>query len=212
MRVQGGYGEAETAAIEFAVQSGGTYISPYNDAQIIAGQATVGFELIDQLADKAIQSLVIPVGGGGLLAGVGLAFQQAGLKVDLVGVNPVESQFFHSQFTHGSQAGVEDRPTLADGLAGAIDPLAITFPILKRLNARTISVEEGDIWRAIQYRGGIWAARGGLSSHRASCFNDAPSIEKPAALVLSGGNIQPEYSLPCLARGLNKMPIRSLRD
>jgi threonine dehydratase len=200
--VQGGYGGAESAAIEFAVKSGGTYISPYNDAQIIAGQATVGFELIEQLAEKTFRSIVVPVGGGGLLAGVGLAFHQAGLKVDLVGVNPVESQFFHSQFTHGSQAGVEDRPTLADGLAGAIDPQAITFPILKTLDARTITVEEEDIRRAIQVLWWKYGQRveGSAAIALAAVLTD-PTIEKPAALVLSGGNIQPEVFSALLGEG-----------
>jgi threonine dehydratase len=201
--VQGGYGEAETAAIEFAIESGGTYISPYNDAQIIAGQATVGFELIEQLTDKTIHSIIVPVGGGGLLAGVGLAFQQVGLKVDLIGVNPEESQFFHSQFTHGSQTGVEDRPTLADGLAGAIDPQAITFPILKTMNARTITVEEEAIGRAIKVLWWKYGQRveGSAAIALAAVLTD-PSIEKPAVLILSGGNIQPEVFFAILGEGL----------
>ncbi len=65
--VSGGYGEAEFAAKTFAEESGGTFISPYNDAQVIAGQATVGYELIDQLKGKSIRSVIVPVGGGGLL-------------------------------------------------------------------------------------------------------------------------------------------------
>ncbi len=191
--VRGGYGEAEIAAIRFAEEIGGEYISPYNDPQVVAGQATVGFELIDQLEGRPIRSVIVPVGGGGLLAGIGLAFQAAGVKVKIVGVNPVESQFFYSQFTRGSQSGVEDRPTLADGLAGAIDPAAITFPILKNLDVSIITIEESAIREAVRI---IWEKFGqrveGSAAIALAAINQDPAIEKPAAVILTGGNIQPE--------------------
>jgi threonine dehydratase len=160
---------------------------------VIAGQATVGFELIDQLEGKSIRSVIVPVGGGGLLAGIGSALQEAGLKVNLIGVNPVESQFFFSQYTRGIQAGVEDRPTLADGLAGAINPAAITIPILKNLEASIITIEEPAIREAVRT---IWKKYDqkveGSAAIALAAIAQEPSIEKPAAVILTGGNIQQE--------------------
>jgi threonine dehydratase len=191
--VRGGYGEAEAAAIRFAESTNGTFISPYDDPQVIAGQATVGLELIDQLEGKSIRSVIVPVGGGGLLAGIGSALQGTGLRVKLIGVNPVESQFFFSQYTRGIQAGVEDRPTLADGLAGAINPSAITIPILKNLEASIITIEEPAIQEAVQT---IWKKYDqkveGSSAIALAAIAQDPSIEKPAIVILTGGNIQQE--------------------
>ncbi len=127
------------------------------------------------------------------MAGIGLAFQHAGLEVKLVGVNPVESQFFFSQYNLGSQSGVEDRLTLADGLAGAIDPGAITLPILKALNVQVLVIEEKAIRQAIRV---IWWKYGqrveGSAAIALAAAGEVPSIERPAAIILTGGNIQPE--------------------
>jgi threonine dehydratase len=80
--VQGGYGDAETAAIAFVKELGATWISPYNDGQVIAGQATAGVELIEQTRDINLECIIVPVGGGGLLAGVGFDVQKEGKKQD----------------------------------------------------------------------------------------------------------------------------------
>jgi threonine dehydratase len=191
--VRGGYGEAEATAIRFAEAMNGTFISPYDDPQVIAGQATVGFELVDQLEGNPIRSVIVPVGGGGLLAGIGLAMKEAGIEVKLIGVNPEESKFFYSQYTHEIQAGVEDRPTLADGLAGAINPAAITIPILKNLGASIITIEESAIREAIHT---LWNEYGqkveGSAAIALAAISQDPSIEKPATVILTGGNIQQE--------------------
>jgi threonine dehydratase len=157
--VRGGYGDAETEALAFAKEIGATWISPYNDCQVIAGQATAGIELIEQVSDINLKCEIVPVGGGGLLAGISLAFQKAGKNARLVGVNPTESHFLYSLFTRGSQEGVEDNPTLADGLSGAIDPHSITLPILKQSEPRSFSSQRRKSLKQSNMPGGITVRR-----------------------------------------------------
>lgn len=191
--VRGGYGDAETAAMAFAKEIGAAWISPYNDGQVIAGQATVGMELIRQTRDLNQRSVIVPVGGGGLLSGIGLAFQKEGIKTRLVGVNPFESHFLYSLFTCGSQDGVEDNPTLADGLSGAIDPQTITLPILKQSKAEIILISEKKILEAIKYAWWNYGQKieGSAATALAAAIFDC-NIEKPTAIILTGGNIQPD--------------------
>jgi threonine dehydratase len=191
--VRGGYGDAETTAIAFAQEIGATWISPYNDGQVIAGQATVGIELIEQTKAINFKSVIVPVGGGGLLAGVSLAFQKEGINSRLIGVNPSESHFLYSLYTRGSQDGVEDNPTLADGLSGAIDPQTITLPILKQSVAEIILISEDKILEAVKYAWWNYGQKiegSAAIALAAAIFNCV--IERPAAIILTGGNIQPD--------------------
>ena len=191
--VPGGYGEAEAAGKSYVQENGGTWISPYNDGQVIAGQATVGMELIEQTEGIDLQTIIIPTGGGGLFAGICLAYKKTGKMVRFVGVNPCESSFFYSLFTRNSQDGVADNPTLADGLSGAIEPLSITLPILKQSDAQVITISEEKIREAIRYSWWNYGQRieGSAAIALASAiFEDV--TERPAAVILTGGNIQPD--------------------
>jgi len=200
--VPGGYGDAEKVGMRFAREGGGTWISPYNDGQVIAGQSTVGLELIEQLKGFQFKSVIVPVGGGGLLAGIGLAFQQSDAHLQLYGVNPEESQFFHALFTRGSQEGIEDNPTLADGLAGAIESGTITLPILKQLGAKITVVAENEIRSAIKIAWWKYGQRveGSAAIALAAGLN-LSEIEKPAVVILTGGNIQPEVFTSIMKTG-----------
>src|SRR4051794_26663289 len=104
-----GYDEAERHALSL----GGRYVSPYNDRDVIAGQGTVALELAD--AD----TIVVPIGGGGLAAGIGLA-----TEARVIGVVPEASPAMQSEVAGRGQ--VEVRPTIADGLAGNIEPGSVT--------------------------------------------------------------------------------------
>lgn len=200
--VQGGYGEAEAAAIQFAQETGGTFISPYNDGQVIAGQSTVGAELVGQLDGEDLKTVIVPVGGGGLLAGIGLALQASGRKACLIGVNPAQSHFFYSLLKTGSQKGVEDNPTLADGLAGALDPGSITLPILKSLNAEMLLADEEEIREAILKSWFKYGQKveGSAAAGLAVAKKLSPSM-LPAAVILTGGNIQSEVFTSLIGSG-----------
>ena len=119
--VPGGYEAAEKAAQAFAAESGATWISAYNDGQVIAGQATLGLELLEQLAQQGgeefPEAVIVPVGGGGLIAGMGMALQRMDPRPRLVGAQSTASPFFHALYTRGAQTGAVELES-ADGLAG----------------------------------------------------------------------------------------------
>ena len=139
------YDEAEQLAKREAAESGAVYISPYADQDVIAGAGTVGLEILEERPD--VSEIVAPVGGGGLISGIAAAVSER--EVALTGVEAEAS----SPFTQGLAAGrivrVEVHPTLADGLAGNLDPDTITFEIVRRRVGRIALVSEDEIRRAI---------------------------------------------------------------
>jgi threonine dehydratase len=192
--VPGGYAAAERAAQVYAVENGATWISPYNDAQVIAGQATLGLELAQQLAGREpAGTLLVPVGGGGLLAGMGMALQAWDPRPQLVGVQSTASPFFHAIYHHGSQAGVEELESLADGLAGAVEEDSITIPLARRWVDDLILVSEEEIAAAVAF---AWAQYSekieGAAGAALAAALSGRTEQTPAVVILSGGNIQPE--------------------
>ena len=113
-----GYREAETYALELAAEDGSRYVSPYNDPDVIAGQATLARELLEQVPD--LGTVVVPCGGGGLLAGVIIGLEGTGVRV--VGVESEASPSMSTALAAGAIVPIEVEPTVADGLAGNLEP------------------------------------------------------------------------------------------
>jgi threonine dehydratase len=205
--IGGGYGDVEAAAKKYAREAGKTFISPYNDAQIIAGQGTIALEVAKQLeaqygvSARDLGAWVLPVGGGGLICGCAAALKTLGVGPTMRGVQPAASAFTFNLFHRGSQAGVEDNPTLADGLSGAIDEESITIPLMREFVDDIATVEEADIERAISL---AWSTYGEkLEGSAAAALADALSgkiKDGPWVVVLTGGNIQPQTLDDVLAR------------
>jgi threonine dehydratase len=192
--VKGGYPEAEAAGRKFAEENHKTWVSPYNDEWVIAGQGTVGLELINSplLSGEGpgVRSVLVPLSGGGLLAGIGLALARLSPRPRLVGVQPETAPFMHGLFYHGSQAGIPDLPSLADGLTGAVEADSITISMVKELVDEIVLVSEEEIARAVafayvQYNEIIEPS--GAVTIAAALRGGAPSLA-----IVSGGNIQPE--------------------
>ncbi|MCS7010831.1 MAG: pyridoxal-phosphate dependent enzyme, partial [Anaerolineales bacterium] len=190
--VPGGYEQAEQRAIEYARQEGKTWVSPYNDPQVIAGQGTLGREIIADLAPGRVLTIVVPVGGGGMLAGIGAALEKQMMRPRLVGVSAEASAFMYSLYHRGTQQGVMDLPTLADGLSGAIEPNSLTISLVKKYADDFLTVSEDEIGRAIVF---AWRTYGqiieGSGAVGLAAFL-AGKVAPPALVVISGGNIQPE--------------------
>ncbi len=195
--VSGGYEAAEQAAQIFAAATGATWISPYNDGQVIAGQATVALEICKQLIPQVPSAIIVPVGGGGLISGVGTALEQISPQTRLIGVQSTASPFFYELYQHGTQQGVVELQSLADGLAGAVEEDSITIPLVRQLVDEFILVSEAQIAQAIAYAwqhlqekvegsaaAALAAVLGGTVARKAG--------EGPWVALLSGGNIQPE--------------------
>jgi threonine dehydratase len=143
------YDEAEVRAHDDATRPGCRYLSPYNDFDVIAGAGTVALEMFDERAE--LDALVIPVGGGGLLAGssvVARALRSA--DVLIVGTEAAASPVYTSALAAGRPVTVEVRETLADGLAGNMDADNLAFPMIRNLVDRVVKVDEASIARAMR--------------------------------------------------------------
>ncbi|CAG0974278.1 threonine dehydratase [Burkholderiales bacterium] len=138
--------EARAKATEIAAERGLAFIHPYDDAHVVAGQGTMGLEILEQTPD--VEAIVVPVGGGGLVSGIGLVAKARKPSVEIVGVEPENAPSLAAAFAHHGPVQVALSPTLADGLAVA-QTGAITYPIAKRVVDRLVTVDEASIALAI---------------------------------------------------------------
>jgi len=191
--VPGGYGEAERAGISYANTTGATWVSPYNDGMIIAGQGSIALEILKELPDPSAVAWIVPAGGGGLVSGIGCALQELKPRPRLVAVQSEASPFLYEIFHHGTQEGVEELPSIADGLAGPVEEGSVTIPIVKNYVTDFILVSETEIRRAIKYAWYTYHERieGSAAASLAAVISGQVS-DKPALVVLTGGNITPE--------------------
>jgi threonine dehydratase len=139
--------EAEARRRDDAGQA--IYVAPYNDPDVIAGQATVGVEI---LADwPEVDTIVVPIGGGGLIAGIGLWAKALKPGLRLIGVQPAASPPIYAYFETGSTDPMPIAPTLADGVAGNIERTSITWKLCKQLVDEVVVVTEDEIAQAMRW-------------------------------------------------------------
>lgn len=141
------YDAAERAAREMERESGATFVSPYNDREVIAGQGTIALEMLEDEPD--LEAIIVPVGGGGLIAGVALAAKSLNPRIKVYGVEPLASPTMTAALEAGHIVEIAEQPTIADGCAGNIEPGSITFPIIQQFVDDIILVSEESIREAI---------------------------------------------------------------
>ena len=141
------YDEAERMAKTFAAQTGAEFISPYSDADVIAGAATVALEMFED--DPALDTLVVPIGGGGLISGAAMVAKAINPAGEVVGVEVEASNAFQQSVRAGKLITITPGDTLADGLGGNPDPETITFAHIQQLVDRIVTVSEADLAAAI---------------------------------------------------------------
>ena len=141
------YDDAERLARAFAAETGAEFISPYNDADVIAGAATIALEIAED--DGDINVIVVPIGGGGLISGIAAAAKAIDPGIEIVGVEVEASCAFQTSVRAGHLVTIVPGPTLADGLGGNPDPETITFGLIQQLVDRIVTVSEGDLASAI---------------------------------------------------------------
>jgi threonine dehydratase len=185
--VPGTYDDAAAAARQFAAERGASFVHAFDDPEVVAGQGTVGLEVVEEL--PTVRTVVVPVGGGGLAAGVGLAVKGlAGPTARIVGVQSTETPAMHAAFTAGSVVPVRVRPTLCDGLAGETEPAS--FERVRRVMDAPHLVPEAavaDAIRALHGREGLVAEGSGAVG--VAAVLGGLRLEGPAVIVVSGGNI-----------------------
>ena len=141
------YEHAEQLAKAYAHGAGTEYVSPYSDLDVIAGAATIGVEVFEEA--PGTDTLVVPVGGGGLIAGVAEAAKAISPTCHVIGVEAAASCPFQTSLRAGRIVTVDVGPTLADGLSGNPDPQTITFAPIRRLVDRIVTVDEESLACAV---------------------------------------------------------------
>jgi len=182
--------EAELLARRHAQEQGKVYISPYNDLDVIAGQGTMGMEMIEQAPD--LDAVFISVGGGGLISGVGTALANLSPRTKVVGVWPENSPCMLRAMEAGKIIDVEEQDTLSDGTAGAVEPGSVTFPICCEVIAETVTVTEAEIARAMRMIADAehWIVEGSAGVALAGLVKRADAFRgQKVAVVLCGRNI-----------------------
>ncbi|MGD8426659.1 MAG: threonine/serine dehydratase [Balneolaceae bacterium] len=138
----------ETYARQAAEDNGWLYISPYNDLQIIAGQGTIGIEILEKL--PAPDNVLATVGGGGLISGIGSYIMKKSPATRIIGCQPENSPEMSVSVHAGEYRKIESKPTLSDGSAGGFEPDSITFELCKKLVDDFILISEDEIREAIR--------------------------------------------------------------
>ncbi len=182
--------EAREAAEAYAQKMGLTYVHGYDDPAIIAGQGTMGLEILAQVQN--IDAVIVPIGGGGLIAGVATAIKALQPQIQIIGVEPATSRCFSSAIQQGEPTRVPSLPTLADGLAVSIagsNALASAAGKIDKL----VAVRESDLAIAVvrlMEREKIVAEGAGAASLAALLGGHLPELKgKRVVLLLCGGNI-----------------------
>ena len=142
------YDAAEAQAHDEARRNGAVYVSPYNDPDVIAGAGTVALEMFDERPE--LDTLIVPLGGGGLLSGTAIVARARASRSLIVGTEAAASPVFTGALAAGRPVTVEVHDTLADGLAGNMDADSMTFGVVRDLVDRVIAVPEPDIAAAMR--------------------------------------------------------------
>ena len=180
--------ESHAHALEIAEKTGALYVHPFDDAEVIAGQGTVGLELLEQLPD--LRQVVVPAGGGGLLAGMAVAIKGVRPDVRVIGVQASGADALVQGFESGTWVGIDRPSTIADGIrVGA--PGKLTFELIRRYVDDCVRVEEGEIVDAVVQslqKARVVAEAAGVVGLAALAAGRIPHDDE-VCVVLSGGNI-----------------------
>jgi threonine dehydratase len=183
------YDEAEREAKAFAEQSGGVYVSPYSHPDVIAGAGTIGLELFAQ--EPNLDAVIVPIGGGGLISGIGIALKALSPKTRVIGVEAAASCPFTTSLAAGRLVTIDVGPSLADGLTGNLDPDTITLDIVRDVVDEIVVVEEDELRGALA---GVVThehvvIEGAAAAGPAALLSGKIHARGNVAVILSGANV-----------------------
>ncbi|MBE5809115.1 MAG: threonine ammonia-lyase [Clostridiales bacterium] len=200
--VKGAYDDAYQHAVKLQEETGMTFIHPFNDEEVIAGQGTIGLEILDQLSD--VDTVFVPIGGGGLISGVAFAIKSLAPNVQVIGVQAENAPGMAESLKQGAPVTLETVRTFADGIA-VKHPGDITFDLVSRYVDRVVTVTEDEIAAAILAlieKQKVIAEGAGAVSVAAALFDKVPIEGKKAVCLVSGGNIDVNILSRVITRGL----------
>ncbi len=182
--------DADAAARQIVAETGATFVHPFDDPRVIAGQGTLGADIVDELPDVA--AIVVPLSGGGLISGVALAAKSMRPELRVYGVSQNRGPAMHDSLAAGHIVEVVEEDTLADALAGGLGTENHhTLRMCRELVDGMVLVSEGEIADAMRHlrtHQGLRVEGGGAVAVAAVAAGRIP-LTGPTVLVISGGNI-----------------------
>lgn len=202
VRLEGGLDHTFGAAREYAEKTGAEFIHPFDHPDVIAGQGTIGRELLEQAPD--LRSVLVPTGGGGLISGIAAAIKSERPDIRVIGVQSEQAAAWPPSLAAGKPLRISSEPTVADGIAVS-EPGALTFAHVSELVDAVLTVSEEALSRALLLcleRAKLVVEPAGVAAVAAA--REYPDqIATPAAAVISGGNIDPLLLLQLIRHGMN---------
>jgi len=195
------YDEAERMAKAFARDTGAEFISPYSDPDVIDGAATIALELFEDTPD--LDTLVVPIGGGGMVSGVGRTAKAINPDVTVIGVELEVSHVFQDSLRAGRLVEIDAGESIADGLGGNADPETITFELIRRYVDRIVTVGEDDLAAAIVglvEKEHLIAEGAGAAASAAIASGRVNVSGRRVAAIVSGSNIDRTRLMSVLSR------------
>ena len=202
--VEGVYDDAYAKALELRDQMGYTFVHPFDDENVIAGQGTIGLEIINDLDD--IDAVIVPIGGGGLISGVAFAIKAIRPSIKVYGVQAAGAPSMFNSIRDGEIQTLPSVSTIADGIA-VKKPGSMTFDMVSRYVDDIATVTEDEIAAAILAlieKQKMIAEGAGAVSVAAAMFGKFPIQGKKVVCVVSGGNIDVTSLSRVIERGLMK--------
>jgi len=199
------YDEAERHASRLQREHGLTMIPPFDDPHIIAGQGTIGLELLEDLPE--IDTVVVPLSGGGLLSGIALVLKAADPSIRTIGVSMERAPVMVHSLRAGHPIEMEEEPTLADALAGGIGlDNRYTFRLIQQHVDETLLVTEREIAQAVAFalqHHHLVVEGGGAVALAALMHGKVEKVGENVVVVISGGNVEVSKLLKIAQRQLH---------
>lgn len=194
--------ESLKSAREFEKHTGSVLIHPFDHADIVAGQGTCGLEILEQCPE--VKTVVVSLGGGGLLAGIGSAIKSLRPDVRIIGVQAEKAAAYPPSIEEGRPVSLEEMNTMADGIAVG-RPGDIPFRMIRELVDEIVVVSEDDLSRALLFileRSKLVVEPAGAAAVAYLLSQPTPPLEGPVVAVLSGGNIDPVLLMRIIRHGM----------
>lgn len=202
--VPGVYDDAYQRALQLRDEKGYTFVHPFDDENVIAGQGTIGLEILEEMPD--VEVVLVPVGGGGLISGVAFALKSLNPSIKIYGVQAERAASMAQSIQHARIERLDAVSTFADGIA-VKEPGVHTFDLVNRYVDGIVTVTEDEIAAAILAlieRQKMVAEGAGAVSVAAAMFNKVPVAGKKTVCVVSGGNIDVTILSRVISRGMAK--------
>ena len=200
--VEGCYDDAYNKALQLRDEMGYTFVHPFDDENVIAGQGTIGLEILNEVDD--LDAVIVPIGGGGLISGIAFAIKSLRPNVKVYGVQAAGAPSMYNAVKAGKIEALEKVSTIADGIA-VKKPGDLTFQLVSKYVDEIVTVTEDEIASAILAmveKQKMIAEGAGAVSVAAAMFNKVPIAGKKVVCVVSGGNIDVTSLSRVIDRGL----------